>query len=128
MVHKRVEAALAEISRSDPQGAEDARAVYDWIAGESDVEAIGLSRVLRFAWYDVSVKWMMSDQERRDVLTAGAALFEALGLDSYASVLRSSQTSEIVDAYSRSYDVGLAAFQKAYSAAGIDPPDLEDFT
>lgn len=115
------------MSRRDPQAAEDARAVYDWIAGEGGIDEITLSRVLRFAWYDVSVKWMMSDRERRDVLAAGADLFEALELDSYAAVVRSSQTLDILAAHARSYDEGLKAFQKAYSAAGIRPPDLEDF-
>lgn len=115
------------MSRHDPRSADDARAVYDWIVGESDIAEIGLSRILRFAWFDLSVKWMGTDRERRDVLDAGATLFEALGLDSYASVLRSSQTAEILAAHSRGYDEGLASFLKAFTASGMRPPDLEDF-
>jgi len=116
------------MARRDPQSADDARAVYDWTAGEEGIEAISLSRVQRFAWYDLSVKWMISNEERKAVLAAGATMFEALGLNSYASVLRSSQTSEALAAHDRGHDEGLEWFQKAFAASGIHPPDLEDFT
>ena len=128
MLPQNVETVFAEMARRDSQSADDARAVYGWIAGEEGVEAISLSRVQRFAWYDLSNKWMMSDRERRDVLAAAAVMFDALGLESYASVLRSSQTSEILAAHGRGYEEGLKSFQTAFAESGINPPDLEDFT
>ncbi len=119
---------LTEMARQDAGAANDARAVYEWIAGENDVDTIRLSRVQRFAWYDLSVKWMVSDQDRRDALAAGATLFDALGLESYASVFRSTQTSEIIAAHDRGHEEGLKSFKKAFAASGIHPPDLDDFT
>ena len=123
----RLDAALADMAKDDPEAAQHAEAVYRWVAGEEGVDAITLSRVQRFAWYDISAKWFTDDRERRDVLAAGASLFDALGLDRYASVLRSSQTSEIMAAHERSSKAGYKAFQKAFDASGINPPDLEDF-
>lgn len=127
MLPDSVESALAEMAVDDAQSEDDARAVYDWVAGEEGVEGISLSRVQRFAWYDLSVKWMVDDRDRRGILAAGATLFEALGLDSYASVFRSSQTSEILAAHERGSKEGYAAFQKAFDASGIHPPDLDGF-
>ena len=122
-----VEKVIDEMARSDSKAAEDARSLFEWLAGDGDENEITLSRLLRFAWYDLSVKWLMSDEDRRRVLAAGATLFTALGLDSYASVLSSTQTLDILAAHQRGYDEGLRAFQKAFAASGIDPPDLDDF-
>jgi hypothetical protein len=123
----RVVAALAEMGRDDPDAATLAGGVYDWLAGEGGIDTITLADVQRFAWYDVSVKWLIEDSERMDVLAADAALFDTLGLDRYASVLRSPQTAEIVAAHERSHDEGLKAFRKAFAESGIAAPDLEDF-
>jgi hypothetical protein len=127
MEDDRLEAALADMRRDDPDAAEHAEGVWGWVAGEDGVDAITLSRVQRFAWYDLSVKWMVDDRERMDVLASGAALFDALGLDRYATLFRSSQTADIVAAHGRSHNEGLKAFQKAFEASGISPPDLDDF-
>jgi hypothetical protein len=42
-------------------------------------------------------------------------------------VLSSTQTLDILAAHQRGYDEGLRAFQKAFEASGINPPDLDDF-
>jgi len=126
MVDDKLKAAYAVLGQDDPDAVTLADGMVQWIAGERGIEGFSLSGVQRFAWYDLSVKWDATDQQRRDTLTAGAALFDALGFDRYASVLRSPQTLEIMAAHERSYDEGLKAFQKAYTASGIDPPDLED--
>ena len=123
----RLNAALDELRRDDPEAAQEAEAIYQWVAGEGGIDAITLSRVQRFAWYDLSAKWLTDDSHRRDVLEAGASLFDALGLDRYATVLRSPQTLEIMAAHERSSSDGLKAFQKAYDGSGINPPDLGDF-
>jgi hypothetical protein len=127
MDDNQYDAAMAEMIRDDPDAATLAGGVYEWVAGEDGIDAISLSNVQRFAWYDVSVKWLIEDSERSDVLAAGATLFDALGLDRYASVLRSSQTAEIVAAHERSDEEGLKAFRKAFEESGINPPDLGDF-
>ena len=126
MVDDKLKAAYAVLGQDDPDAVTLADGMVQWIAGERGIEGFSLSGVQRFAWYDLSVKWDATDQQRRDTLTAGAALFDALGFERYASVLRSPQTLEIMAAHERSYDEGLKAFQKAYTAPGIDPPDLED--
>jgi len=126
MEDKRFKAAIAEMAKDDPDAATLAGGVYDWLTGEDGVEAITLANVQRFAWYDVSVKWLIEDAERWDVLAAGATLFDMLGLDRYASVLRSPQTAEIVATHERSHDEGLQAFKKAFKASGINPPDVDD--
>ena len=122
----RVAAALADIGEDGPDIVTLASGVYEWIAGEEGIDSITLAGVQRFAWYDLSAKWLIEDSERMDVLAAGAALFDALGLERYASVLRSPQTAEIMTAHERSYDEGLKAYQKAFEASGISPPDVED--
>ena len=122
----RLKAAYAEISANDPDAVTLADGMVQWIAGDLGIEGFSLSGVQRFAWFDLWVKWDATDQQKQDVLTVGAALFDALGLDRYASVLRSPQTLEIAAAHKRSYDEGLNAFQKAFRASGIDAPDLED--
>jgi len=127
MARVEVEKVIDEMARSDPEAAEDARSLFEWLAGDGDENEITLSRLLRFAWYDLSVKWLMTDSDRRSVLAAGATLFAALGLDSYAAALGSAQTLDILAAHERGYDEGLRAFQKAFDAAGISPPDLDDF-
>jgi hypothetical protein len=127
MSRVEVEKVIDEMARSDPEAAEDARSLFGWLAGDGDENEITLSRLLRFAWYDLSVKWLMTDEDHRRVLAAGATLLTALGLDSYASVLSSTQTLDILAAHQRGYDEGLRAFQKAFEASGINPPDLDDF-
>ena len=122
----KLKAAYAEIGADDPDAVTLADGMVQWIAGELGIEGFSLSRVQKFAWYDLWVKWDATDQQKRDVLTVGAALFDALGLDRYASVLRSPRTFEIMAAHERSYDEGLEAFRKTFEASGIDPPDLED--
>jgi hypothetical protein len=126
MGDRRLEAALADMRRNDPDAAMLAEGMCEWVAGELGIDGFSLSRVQRFAWYDLSVKWMIPDAERWEVLEAGATLFDALELDRYASVVRSSQTANILTAHERSPAEGLKAFQKAFEASGIDPPDLED--
>jgi len=127
MEEQQYKAAIAEMAKDDADTATLAGGMYDWITGEDGVEAITLANVQRFAWYDVSVKWLIEDSQRWDVLAAGATLFDMLGLDRYASVLRSPQTAEILAAHERSHDEGLRAFKRAFKASGINPPDVDDF-
>lgn len=122
----RLKAAYADIGADDPEAATLADAMVQWIAGDLGIEGFSLSGVQRFAWFDLWVQWDATDQQKRDVLTAGAALFDALGLDRYASVLRSSEIPVIIAAHRRSYEEGLKAFQTAYTTSGITPPDLDD--
>ena len=123
----RLKAAYAVLGQNDPDAVTLADAMIQWVAGEDGIDAISLSRVQRFAWYDLSVKWMTTDQHRKEVLAAGAALFDALEFDRYAAVLRSPQTLKILAAHERSYDEGLKEFQEAFDASGINPLDLDDF-
>jgi len=123
----RIKAAIADLARTDPDAATIAAEVLRQVGGEEGVEAITLGAVQRFAWYDVSVRWDATHQQRRDTLTAAATLFDALGLDRYASVLRSSQTAAIVAAHERSYDEGVKAFRKAFEESGANPRDVEGF-
>jgi hypothetical protein len=124
---KLVERALAALRRGDPAAADHAEAVYGWVAGDEGIESISLSRVQRFAWYDLPVKWRGTEGEILEILDAGALLFDALNLAMYATVFRSVQTADILDAHARSHDEGLRAFQKAFDASGIEPADLDDF-
>ena len=92
----KLKAAYAVLGQDDPDAVTLADGMVQWVAGELGVEGFSLSRVQRFAWYDLSVKWDATDQQRRDTLTAGAALFDALELDRYAAVLRSPETGEFL--------------------------------
>jgi len=121
----RLKVAYAVLGKDDPDAVTLADGMVQSISGELGVKGFTLSRVQRFAWYDLWVNWDATDQQKREVLTAGAALFDALGLDRYASVLRSSEIPVIIAAHRRSYKEGLEAFQRAYVTSGIDPPDLE---
>ena len=63
----RLSAALADVRRNDPDAATLSDGMSEWITGELGIDGFSLSPVQRFAWYDLSMKWMIPDAERWDV-------------------------------------------------------------
>ena len=118
---------LKDMVAEDPDRGRTAQSVADWLTAGEGVEMIDLAGVQRFAWYGLPVKWLGSPDEHRWVLAAAAELFDRLDLPRYATVCRSAETEEILDAYAVSNQAGLKAFRKAHQRSGVDPPDLDDF-
>ena len=118
---------LGELARTEPDRAGLAEAVIDWLTAGEGVEAIDLGRVMRFAWYELPIKWLDGPEVHRRALEVAADLFDHLDLPGYAAVCRSPVTASIHEAYAESDETGAKAFAKAYRESGIDPPDLEGF-
>ena len=115
------------MAAADPEQAEIAESVVEWLtAGNEDV-VIGLAGVQRFVWYELPVKWLALAGRHREVLEAAADLFDRLGFDRYAAVCRAPVTVEVHDAYAESLQAGIDAYREAFRRSGIDPPDLDDF-
>lgn len=128
MEDDRLRRALAALAAADHERASLAESVADWLTGGEGVDVIDLGRVLRFAWYELPVKWAGPPDLHRGALHAAAELFDHLGMRRYADVCRSPTTAAVHDAYATSRQAGVKAFQEAYRQSGIDPADLADFT
>ena len=127
MQHDPLQRALAEMEAVDPDLARTAESVVEWLTAGEGVEVIDLAGVLRFAWYELPVKWSGPPDLSGRVLAAAAELFDRLDLTRYAAVCRSTETARIQRAYARARREGFEAFHAAYQRSGVDPPHLDDF-
>lgn len=127
MENARVESVLKAMAAEDRQRADHARSVIEWLTGGEGIAGVDLAGVLRFAWYEMPVKWAGPLDMRTAVLEAAGELFKRLRLERYAYVFLSHETRAILEAYERSDSEGFEAFQAGYARSGVDPPDLDDF-
>lgn len=126
--HPEIGTALALLAVEDPAAADDAQAALEWIAGDHGLELVTQHQVQCFCWYELPVKWMTGHDEHARVLAALARAFDLLRMPRYAAICRSDTTRAVLAAYQADTASGKAAFRRAITTSGINPPDLPGFT
>lgn len=94
MENARVESVLKAMAAENRHRGGHARAVIEWLTGGEDIGRVDLAGVLRFAWYEMPVKWAGPPDMQAAVLEAAGELFNRLGLERYAQVFLSDETRE----------------------------------
>ncbi|WP_327089293.1 hypothetical protein OIE66_01330 [Nonomuraea sp. NBC_01738] len=119
-----VTALLAELERSEPDLAEDARTAVEWLTGGEPLETVTQLDVCEFLWYTLPLK-VGGDHER--LARSLGRLLLIGGMERYAALCVSPTTTQILRAYAREgEDAGTAAYQEALESTGVLPPDVPD--
>ncbi|MEV6149552.1 hypothetical protein AB0L53_04355 [Nonomuraea sp. NPDC052129] len=119
-----VTALLAELERSEPDLAEEARTAVEWLTGGEPLETVTQLDVCEFLWYTLPLK-VGGDHER--LARALGRLLQVGGLERYAGLCESALTTKILRTYAREgEDAGTNAYQVALEATGVLPPDVPD--
>jgi hypothetical protein len=119
-----VAALLAELERTDPDVADDARVAVEWLTGGEPLETITQLDVCEFLWYTLPLK---VTGDHGDIARALGRLLRLGGMDRYAALCASPSTSQILRTYARDgEDAGTAAYQRALGATGVLPPDIPE--
>ncbi|MCW2943418.1 MAG: hypothetical protein JWR24_135 [Actinoallomurus sp.] len=121
-----VDAALAALDVDDPETgrlAADAFQSLTWGEGLESVTQLGLQE---FLWYQLPAKSPAPPAETQAGAAALGRLFAQLGLDRYAAICVSETTRVVIGAYESGRDKGVAAYRKALTASGIEPPELPE--
>ncbi|WP_449066432.1 hypothetical protein [Planomonospora algeriensis] len=119
-----VAALLADLERSDPDCAEDARGAIEWLSGGEPLETITELAVCEFLWYTLPTK---VSGDRPATARALGRLLRLGGLERYAALCSSPVTAQILRTYARAgEDAGIAAYQSALDARGVLPPDVPE--
>ncbi|MFB4270351.1 hypothetical protein [Nonomuraea sp. GTA35] len=129
-----VTALLAELERSHPDLAEEARTAVEWLTGGEPLETVTQLDVCEFLWYTLPLKVAppnagaakgSGDMER--LARSLGRLLQLGGMDRYAALCVSSTTVQILRTYAREGDdAGTAAYQQALEATGVLPPDVPE--
>ncbi len=125
--NQEIAVALAKLAERDAGAADDAGAALEWIGADQGLALVTQERVQNFCWYQLPMKWLISQGDKLRVTRALAQALDLLQLPRYAAICRSRTTREILSAYETSTQLGKAAFRRASDAAGITPPDLPEF-
>lgn len=119
-----VERALAGL---DEQTARLAATAADRLLGSPEgrlpVEALTQLELQDFLWVKLPTRYLTEDKEHHEIAWALGDLFEALDLPRYAALCRDRRTHEILAAWHRDEDEGVAAAGAAIEASGVVPPD-----
>lgn len=119
-----VTALLAELERSEPHLADEARTAIEWLTGSDPLETVTQLDVCEFLWYTLPLK-VGGDHER--LARSLGRLLRLGGLDRYADLCVSPTTVRILQTYAREGDeAGTLAYQAALEATGVLPPDVPD--
>ncbi|GAA3258186.1 hypothetical protein [Nonomuraea helvata] len=119
-----VAALLAELERSQPELAEEARTAVEWLTGGEPLEAVTQLDVCEFLWYTLPLK-VGGDHER--LARSLGRLLQLGGLERYAALCVSPTTVHILRTYAREgEDAGTSAYQQALDATGVLPPDVPE--
>lgn len=119
-----VTALLAELERSEPDLAEEARTAVEWLTGGEPLETVTQLDVCEFLWYTLPLK-VGGDHER--LAHSLGRLLHLGGLERYAGLCESTTTTQILRTYAREgEDAGTSAYQLALEATGVLPPDVPD--
>ncbi|MCK2245416.1 MULTISPECIES: hypothetical protein [unclassified Crossiella] len=120
-----IEAALAELAATNPTMAEDARTAVESLTVGQGLEVLSLHGVADFLWYQLPVKWLSDIEDKRQIAAALGRLFERVGLPRYATICAAPVTATILDTYDQQGEsAGLAAYQRALAASGVQPPEV----
>lgn len=119
-----VTALLAELERSHPELAEDARTAVGWLTGGEPLETVTQLDVCEFLWYTLPLK-VGGDHER--LARSLGRLLQLGGMERYAALCVSPTTLQILRTYAREgEDAGTSAYQQALEATGVLPPDVPE--
>ncbi|MFC4008357.1 hypothetical protein ACFOY2_14090 [Nonomuraea purpurea] len=119
-----VTALLAELERSQPDLAEDARTAVEWLTGGEPLETVTQLDVCEFLWYTLPLK-VGGDHE--SLAHSLGRLLHIGGLERYAALCVSPTTLQILRTYAREgEDAGTSAYQQALEATGVLPPDVPE--
>ncbi|MFI7636694.1 hypothetical protein [Nonomuraea sp. NPDC049400] len=119
-----VAALLAELERSQPELAEEARTAVEWLTGGEPLETVTQLDVCEFLWYTLPLK-VGGDHER--LARSLGRLLQLGGLERYAAMCVSPTTVHILSTYAREgEDAGTSAYQQALDATGVLPPDVPE--
>src|SRR5690606_29426935 len=127
-MQETVASALAQLARLDPRAARLAENALASITGGSSLQDLTQRAVQEFCWYVLPVRFGGETGERMLTAQSLGRLFSLLDLDRYAAICSSATTRAVLDAHSGGYDSGLAAYQRAMRASGVEPPDLPELT
>ncbi|GAA2211331.1 hypothetical protein GCM10009850_067900 [Nonomuraea monospora] len=129
-----VTALLAELERSHPDLAEEARTAVEWLTGGEPLETVTQLDVCEFLWYTLPLKVAppnagqpkgSGDMER--LARSLGRLLQLGGMDRYAAMCVSPTTVQILRTYAREGDdAGTTAYQQALEATGVLPPDVPE--
>ncbi|MEV0312385.1 hypothetical protein [Nonomuraea fuscirosea] len=124
-----VTALLAELERSQPDLAEEARTAVEWLTGGEPLESVTQLDVCEFLWYTLPLKvgpqMTGADQER--LAHSLGRLLQLGGMERYAALCVSPTTLQILRTYAREgEDAGTSAYQQALEATGVLPPDVPE--
>ncbi|SEK35027.1 hypothetical protein [Nonomuraea pusilla] len=119
-----VTALLAELERSEPDLADEARTAVEWLTGGEPLETVTQLDVCEFLWYTLPLK-VGGDHER--LARSLGRLLELGGLGRYAALCVSPTTTQILRTYAQEgEDAGTSAYQQALEATGVLPPDVPE--
>lgn len=119
-----VTALLAELERSAPDLADDARTAVEWLTGGEPLETVTQLDVCEFLWYTLPLK-VGGDHER--LAHSLGRLLEIGGLERYAALCTSPLTARILHAYAHDgEEAGTSAYQEALQATGVLPPNVPE--
>ncbi|MFI7704571.1 hypothetical protein [Nonomuraea sp. NPDC049480] len=119
-----VTALLAELERSHPDLAEDARTAVEWLTGGEALETVTQLDVCEFLWYTLPLK-VGGDHER--LARSLGRLLQLGGMERYAALCVSPTTLQILRTYAmEGEDAGTSAYQQALEATGVLPPDVPE--
>jgi hypothetical protein len=117
--------ALKTLAREDPAVADDARTALRSLTSGGGLGSISLLRLQEFLWCGLPTAAPQPVAEYLGVTRALARLFTLAGMERYAEVCASEETSQIITAYGSSRGEGLAAYSRALATSHAVPPDTD---
>lgn len=121
-----VSAALAALHADDPETGRLAAGAFESLTWGEGLESVTQISLQEFLWYQLPAKAPASAGEKRSTAAALGRLFERLGLGRYAAICTSETTRTVMAAYEAGQTQGLAAYRRALSRSGIEPPEVPD--
>ena len=117
--------ALQTLAREDPAIADDARAALRLLTRGGGLAAISLLRLQEFLWGALPGGAPQAADKHLAVAGALGRLLTLAGMERYAEVCVSADTSQIIGTYVSSRGAGLEAYARALAASHAVPPDTD---
>ena len=121
-----VDDALADLAATDPTTADLAADGFTALTWGSGLKAVSLRGLQDYLWYQMPYKHGEPLARQRATAQALGALFDRLSRPRYADTCRGPVTDQVLAAYAADDNAGLAAYRKALTSGGVEPPDLPD--
>ncbi|HEX4814496.1 MAG TPA: hypothetical protein VFV66_17270, partial [Nonomuraea sp.] len=122
-----VTALLAELERSQPDLAEEARTAVEWLTGGEPLETVTQLDVCEFLWYTLPLKVGPATGDHERLARSLGRLLQLGGLERYAALCVSPTTVQILRTYAtEGEEAGTTTYQKALEATGVLPPDVPE--